>query len=440
MILAVSVISIIAYVFVYFKFNRKWITQELLFLMIYLIGVTVVRNLDILLPIYFVMAMLPFLFLIRNISLFTFYACIYLFLYLFYGIIWQNTTASIVMFITRIWQFLFFFLLYDILKNKIDICEHKLALTNKIIVFSFVLESLLGIYLAIEHISKGVTVRLVANAQPITGNIAICILPILVFLFFDPVNNLQSATKKHGNSVKYLQLILGFFLWSIFSGTRGYMLVYATTLVPLMYFYFFQFEESRLKNRTLRQIEFILFTIGIILLVIFVPSFIERGMDILRLGTTASTGIRRFENAAVIGFWQDSDIVVKLFGIGIGGTPGQYSDFVSHLQTQFSLGMWDRTHYLYDSGAIFHNLYACILCSLGALGIIAVLIAYSVIWRRISVCTYYNRGLRIVLHMYLVGFAIMNFYRWSTTCGICEMIILACILVLCSIRGESKQI
>ena len=71
MVAVVSAVSIMVYAVSLIKLNNKWIQQQMVFLVIYLIGLTLIGELDVLLPIYFVVSLVPFLRHIRKISLFT---------------------------------------------------------------------------------------------------------------------------------------------------------------------------------------------------------------------------------------------------------------------------------------------------------------------------------------------------------------------------------
>ena len=66
MISTVSAVSIAAYMFSLLKFRGKWIQQQVAFLGVFLAGLTIIGQLDVLLPIYFVVSLLPFIGHISN--------------------------------------------------------------------------------------------------------------------------------------------------------------------------------------------------------------------------------------------------------------------------------------------------------------------------------------------------------------------------------------
>ena len=140
----VSAVSIIAYAVSLIKFRGKWIQQQIVFLVIYLIGLTLVGELDVLLPIYFVVSLIPFLRHIRKISVFTGAILFYFMLYLVYGVVNQNTVGSIVTFIAKMWQFIIFFVVYD---ANIVLCKENY---KKIVFRAAIVETVLGVYLMIN--------------------------------------------------------------------------------------------------------------------------------------------------------------------------------------------------------------------------------------------------------------------------------------------------
>lgn len=422
------ILSTLGYILSWLKERRNYMKYVLSCTLVYLIALSFVRTLDYLLPIYFLALLLPVLFSIRKVSGFTFLVAVYEIGYLLYGMIFQDTVASITAFVSRDWQFLAFFLVFDALQNKSKTYFDNWSITSGSITIAVLVESILGVYLALYNYSMGRSLRLVADAQPITGNISIVFLPVLAYLFYN--GQRDEVDRQERSHTKYLKFVIALFVWTLLSGTRGYILVYGLTFISLIYSYFFDVRDYDTPKRNNRTILFLCIVVLIIGTAILAPTLVERAMMFLRVGPDASTGIRKYENAAVIGFWKDAPLGIKLVGIGIGGKPGNYPDFLTNLQSQFALGMWDRAHYLNDSGAIFHNLYACILCSQGIIGIIIVLLCYLAIWKRITICTTNSKGLRATLHLYEIGFAVMNYYRWSATCGIGELIILACVLML----------
>ena len=67
----VSAVSIAAYVVSLIKLKGKYLEQQIAFLVVYLVGLTIVGELDVLLPIYFIVSLFPFLKYVRRISMVT---------------------------------------------------------------------------------------------------------------------------------------------------------------------------------------------------------------------------------------------------------------------------------------------------------------------------------------------------------------------------------
>ena len=113
---------------------------------------------------------------------------------------------------------------------------------------------------------------------------------------------------------------------------------------------------------------------------------------------------------------------VKIFGIGLGGTAGTYNAFSSAILKQVSRGMWNKNSYFYGSGAPFHNLFANLLLNLGVIGVIVVIIAEVYIWNIIFRVCKKNSKIKWIFHLYQISFLLMNYFRWSASCGIAETI------------------
>ena len=414
MIITVGAISVAAYLFTLFKFRGKWVQQQIAFLIIYLIGLTIIGELDILLPIYFVVSLLPFLPRLRKISKFTGVLGVYFLVYLIYGLLNQNINGTQVTFIAKMWQFIVFFIVYDAAIDMRDM-DYRATIRRAVLT-----ETMLGLYLMFTSTNMDANglVRLVSNAQPITGNLSTVVLPISAYYYM----------KNRGNSkaTRWLLMVnIVMLIWIVLSGTRGYTLEFALTMVLIVYDYY---TNSKVGQTTQRNRVFTAFTLAAaaLLLVVVIPGVLERFSSILRL--ESSVGIRTYENAAIKEFMLNSPVLTVIFGIGLGGTGGSYSAMSAALSRQFSLGMWDRYHYMYDSGALFHNLYANVLMCLGILGAVIIIWLNVEMWKRITRACGNQVLMRRVMHLFQLSFLWMNYYRWSAVCGIAEMIVFALIL------------
>ena len=426
MILSVSAVSMVLYLIILCAYNSKPIQQQIAFLAVFLAGTAVVGELDILLPIYFVASFLPFLSKLRKCSVLVLSIAFYMIIYFAIGFLYQNPTRSIVTFISRIWQFVIFFIICD---EKIEINETDYKPT---IWFVMVLETVLGLYLMrtsnIVDSLNGL-VRLVNNGQPITGNMSTVLLPLSALYYAKNRGNAR-------NSKFLLVASLFMLIWIVLSGTRGYVLEF----IAVMGFIFFVYFTIRRVSGTTRRNRIL--TIGAILiiavgLVVIVPNLLEKATSVLRLNSTV--GIRTYENAAVRDYLGDATIIELLFGIGLGGKAYDHEAMRNALNKQFNLGMWHSNHYMTESGTLFHSLYANIVLCLGIIGLIFVLVFFIKMWKKISLVCDNDIFMRRVLHFYQISFFLMNYYRWSADCGITEMIILALVLKIVETQNAESQ-
>ncbi len=419
--MAVVVASIIAYCICLFLFRKNMIVQQLMFFLVYIVSVTYLQGLDVALPIYFVFSLIPFISSIRIIDRWTFILTCVLGIYLIFGMLFQNTQRAIIMFVSRCWQFLFFFIVCNSKKKIKEDLNFEIILK-----IAFIVETVLAAYLFISKRGLYDVVRLTAGAQPITGNTSVVILPILVFLFYMKTQNPKAQTR-------ILIMAFLFAIWVALSGTRGYEFVFVIALVWLIRDYIT--TSSNIKNSLYRFLFFILLTFLLIGILFVLPEYLEKILAVLRLNKT-SIGIRTYENAAALEFMLKAPVFVKLFGVGIGGHLGSYPEFREAISKQFALGMWNRSHYLNDSGSLFHSLYMNILCNMGIVGFIILIISVIKILQTIS-ASINDKKLSFVMKMFFLGILFMNNFRWSTDCGIAIMGIFALIL---KVLNQHKQL
>lgn len=419
MILGVSAVSIALHFILLFAYKSKPILQQIAFLAVFLVGTAIVGELDVLLPIYFVFSFLPFLSKLRKLSILMLCVICYLIIYLAIGLLYQSPTRSIVTFISRIWQFLIFFIICD---EKINIDETDYKPT---IWFVLIFETVLGFYLMrtsnIVDSLNGL-VRLVNNGQPITGNMSTVLLPLFALYY---TKNRGNNLITNRNSKFLLGASLFMLIWIVLSGTRGYTLEYLAVMGYVFYdFFIIDSIRGTVKRNRIITIGAIL--IMAIVLVVVVPNLLEKATSVLRLNSTV--GIRTYENAAVWDYIKNASIPELLFGIGLGGKAYDHDAMHNALNKQFNLGMWHRSYYITESGTLFHSLYANIILCLGIIGLLIVLLFFVKMWKKITVVCENDAFMRRVLHFYLISFFLMNYYRWSADCGISEMIILALVL------------
>lgn len=426
MLIGIVVASIIAYLTALVTIREKQIYQQIVFLLIYIIGMTFIGEMDILLPIYFLVSFFSIVINMNKISyvsivIYAFFGC-----YLIFGLLFQNTIATCVSFIAKYWQFIVFFIVMDSkvnLKTDVKIRQLQIAL---------LVETLLGVYLLLTNSEVGDNgmIRLVSNSQPITGNIAVAVLPVSVYLYFKNKGN-------HRIETRIIFIELGFLFWIIMSGTRGYTLLFFLVMIPIFYDYFIRNRRSG-RNAAHTRFMILAFVCWMfLLLVILIPSFSGQIVSILRLSD--SGGIRSYENAAEWQFFWNAPWGVKLFGIGMGGTPGRYGAYVDAITAQIAKGMWNQEVYLYEAGSPYHNFFANLILNMGLLGLIVISIMNILIWKKTGQICGQNTTEKWAFHLYHIGFLLMNWFRWPAECGIAEIVFYGLLLKLIERENQNNS-
>ena len=426
MLIGIVVASIIAYLTALVTIREKQIYQQIVFLLIYIIGMTFIGEMDILLPIYFLVSFFSIVINMNKISyvsivIYAFFGC-----YLIFGLLFQNTIATCVSFIAKYWQFIVFFIVIDSKVNlKADVKIRQLQI-------ALLVETLLGVYLLLTNSEVGDNgmIRLVSNSQPITGNIAVAVLPVSVYLYLKNKGN-------HRIETQIIFIELGFLFWIIMSGTRGYTLLFFLVMIPIFYDYFIRNRRSG-RNAAHTRFMILAFVCWMfLLLVILIPSFSGQIVSILRLSD--SGGIRSYENAAEWQFFWNAPWGVKLFGIGMGGTPGRYGAYVDAITAQIAKGMWNQEVYLYEAGSPYHNFFANLILNMGLLGLIVISIMNILIWKKTGQICGQNATEKWAFHLYHIGFLLMNWFRWPAECGIAEIVFYGLLLKLIERENQNNS-
>ena len=182
---------------------------------------------------------------------------------------------------------------------------------------------------------------------------------------------------------------------------------------------------------------FLSLVIVFLLLVILIPSFSGQIVSILRLSD--SGGIRSYENAAEWQFFWNAPWGVKLFGIGMGGTPGRYGAYVDAITAQIAKGMWNQEVYLYEAGSPYHNFFANLILNMGLLGLIVISIMNILIWKKTGQICGQNATEKWAFHLYHIGFLLMNWFRWPAECGIAEIVFYGLLLKLIERENQNNS-
>ena len=383
---------------------------QLLVLTVYLISITATKSMDITLPIYIIFSVFPYIGGKRQFDFFSLFYLIILGVYLIYGIIVQDFRASIVTCAGKFFQFITLIIFYKNNKTSKLIGE-----TKKIVFFAVIVETIIGFFLLFNGtlISETGLMRITAGAQPVGGNIAVAIIPIIIYGYF------------HENESKEIIVRLSYILlvWTILSGTRGYMLVFGAAILPIYIDYWFRYKKNKLKR-------VLVIIIIITILIIFISLKMEYVTDLFFRLTriNISTGIRDYENAVVKRFFVNTSWPYKLLGIGFGNklhdVPG-YNEAVEYYLSSF---VGERSQYANAVGAPFHNLFSDIILTQGLLGLVLIMGVFVWGCSKIKKCNIISKSERTCYLLFYAGFFIMNYFRWSCDCGITEMIFFALVI------------
>ena len=386
-------------------FNRK-ATLEILLLIIFLADVTILQKLDVTLPVYFLFSALPLLPFVREISARTEQIVVIFAAYLLFGLMFQSVSGTIQMFVSRCWQLIVFFLVAE---NGIGGDEKP---GNFLLTVGLLTEAAIAGWLFVSQLGRS-TIRLTAGAQPVSGNMTVALLPLAGWLYF-------SETRPEQQSRTVLLCSLCGIMTAL-SGTRGYLVVFGLCMLWVYGDYYLTGRLKKAQNVRGRISVLFLGIVSASAYILFIPGVIESITGVLRL--EEDVGVRTFENAAVMDYLSHAPFLNVLAGLGLGSRPGTVPAFANAIRTQTAQGMWGEETYLNGTGALFHNLAANVSVTMGLFGIVLFAYCFYRVWMILSGLK--DRRCRRFFQTFLIGFMIMNWFRWSTDCGIAVMIMLA---------------
>lgn len=398
------------------RYIRKHIIgYQLCILLMYLVWITITSSMKVTLPIYIVFSLLPFIhgmtkfepvpFVIISISL----------LYIFYGLVFQDKTKTLVSFFSKTYQFIAFMLFMSFMR-RFDI--DKIKYETRLMWLCIVVETILGIYL-LRHSSLVDKItglpRITSGRQPVGGNFTIVMIPVIFYAYF--------RHKEIRRSVVSLSIIPA--VWIFISGTRGYMLMFLLSLAPMYWDYFFSFNNKS-RNKAIFACILNIVMIIVIAYVIFNKSELLNLISML-LRIEAGTGSREMENRIAIDFFKNTTILYKIFGIGYGGKSADVPGYLSAVSANATTTL-SYSNYIERVGASFHNLLSNYLLLQGIVGCIEIIIIF--LWGLSKLKRVYvvSKNEKRCIFLYWIAFFIMNCFRWSCDCGISEMIIFVIIL------------
>lgn len=394
--------------------RKEFLRYQFVLLAAFLIALTVSGKLDYSIPIYVVAAISPSLVRCRRYSRYAIVFMAVSFFYLFYGLLFQSPIATVTTFVCRLCQFLAFFFALGGAYSRISYTSGR-----RLLLFALLVESALAVYLVfngtVAYSSSFDGIRLVANSQPITGNIAITFLPLMGLLFFK-----EGPGSK--NQAQLLGIGAAFLFWVVLSGTRGYILVFGACYAWMLLIYLFKGRSDRVRGETTLFLLCLFLVAVLILAAVYQDFLLEKISEVLRFG--GGVGNRDQENAMVIDFYSNAPWYTKLIGIGIGGRWADYPAFVGAIAKCFS-STYLQGQYYGAVGTAVHNYFGNILILQGLAGSILVGGAFASMFGQSWRAANGNRAMVCFLFVYIISYAFMLYYRWSADCGISEMLMLA---------------
>ena len=375
-----------------FCYRGNQIRQITCYSCIYLLALTAMKNMDFSFTIYLFFVMLSFM-PIKRVLLFTVLYALYMGFYSVTGLMYQEfwTTASVLL--TR-YGFLFFGLLFVTKQNEngyFFITEGMFIV--KCITFT---EVLLAVYLLLYGDMEN---RLAINNQAIGGSLSVGLIPLLCSLYFE-------NPKWWSKNRMYFYLAINLIV-IILSGTRGYMVMAALTLIPIG----FAWMQKR-KNKGI-------LILGILFAVIlFVCSGDIRNEFISLLRLKESVGYRVYENRFIKEIFAISPWFFRIFGFGLGGRAEHLEGYYAVLTEAASGKDW-MVHKLMTESTV-HNYWYMILFKQGILGVILCGIAFLILLSQILKTCQTSKWTGWTLILMFIGVLISLTFRISATCGVWE--------------------
>lgn len=404
--------------------NKNLVSYQIILLVVYLIAITITERMTVVLPVYILFSAIPFISNFKIKGIIPFVYVYYTGIYFVLGVVFQETIPALVSFFSRLYQFI---VIIVVINHKI--IDSLYLNIKKILFWALATETFLGIYLFFTSSmeSSSGLVRLVAGNQPVGGNLTIAILPLIILVYFN--NKLIRGY--------VISCSLFLFAWIVLSGTRGYLILFLAAMLPVYYSYFIL--ECHNKRKVL--LNYLLVVSLVSAFTIFIIDnfgMIDYFLNIARVNE--SLGIRGLEDKIAADYWLRTSIFNQMFGMGLGGIAAEQQGYISSVFGVMG-NSWAYTIYANRIGTSFHNLYGNILIMQGLFGILLVIGIF--IWgiRKIYKFNIANRLEKMAYLLYWVSFFIMNIFRWSSECGISEMLFLGIALILsCRYAKRKSQV
>ena len=405
--LIIYIISLISYFIILCLRKRLgFIYYQLAIAIVYLFSLSYIQTLDVTLIFYSIFSSLPYLkyFSIKNnISVFFF---IYFSLIILYSTIINGVTDALSIFIIRLIGIIYYNYIFNHIKYDQTKREQPTHNKDKHLLIIFLTGEL--ILTTIGVILSGGFGRLMLNYQCTVGNISIC----GILICGSALNSIKKQEKKsqHLSQIFFIWLLILIFTFlSIFSGTRGYIIVCLG--MSLIYIVLFLTRFTKI----------LIFLILALPMIMFGDSIVEHSID--NLGFKNSTGRRSSENQFVIQYMPNSPIHM-LFGYGFGKKVKTLPDYTSYIHR---VADTSYTNYILPEVSGFHNLYITIYYSSGIIGLATISLMFFYIISTLLKNS--DKKLAIILVSYIILYMILLWFRWTATSGILEFATLQYIIM-----------
>lgn len=415
---AIYLISLIFYIITFCLRKRMgFILYQLFIAVIYLISLSYIQTLDITLILYSFFSGIPFLryFSIKNTINKIF--LLYFIPSIFYSIITNGVTDALSIYTIRLigvsyYAYLFLRIKED-KRNKEKIKIDPESIDSRIefkkdkqvlllFLFGEIVLTVIGVIL-----SGGIG-RLMLNYQCTVGNISICGV-LLCGSILNSIKKDHNLVKKKRNIITIWIIVTAFTFLSIFSGTRGYIIVCLGMFFIYTIFYLTRFTK-------------IMVSLSLLLAIILIGgSFLDNSIE--GLGFKNSTGRRTSENNFVLQYMPNSPIHM-IFGYGFGK---KVKTLPNHREYVYRVADTRYTNFILPQVNGFHNFYITIYYSSGLAGLTIVLFMLANIIKNLYKLR--DKKLAIILVSYVVLYMVLLWFRWTATSGILEFATIKYILM-----------
>lgn len=381
---------------------------------VYLFMLTFAQEMDVVFSIYFIFIMLALL-PIQKVSLLTILYIGYVALYGVIGFFYQEVlnTASIVL--TRL----------GFLVSGLFLCEKTKTISNDIesdFLFSIRIGTiteviLMGYLLAFGDLAK----RLTINNHAIGGAISVGILPLICVLYF--------VNKQYWKQKKLFVYIIVHCIIVVVSGTRGYMVMAALTVIPLMLALVLEEEEHKRRWSLILGIGMIVY----IILCFYFEHVWEYFLDAFRLN--ASIGYRVYENRFIKMIFTESTWWNKILGFGLGGRATNVDGYEAIASLAASGKHWMYSKLLTQTTV--HNYWYTILFKQGIVGLVFCGFVLLRFWKELMEIFQVSKGIFWTLTLLFIGILVSLTFRISASCGVFETLVM---LAITKIIGKNREI